>query len=73
MKNEPPNENRKVSALAFCSLMAALGAALMLMGGFIPVMVPDLMQPEEDVRGLYARRCESLLEVRDLLAAGELG
>lgn len=42
-------------------------------GGFIPVMVPDLMQPEEDVRGLYARRCESLLEVRDLLAAGKLG
>lgn len=38
MKNDPPNENRKVSALAFCSLMAALGAALMLMGGFIPVM-----------------------------------
>ena len=42
-------------------------------GGFIPVMVPDLRQPEDDVRGLYARCCESLLEVRDLLAAGALG
>lgn len=42
-------------------------------GGFIPVMVPDLHQPEEDVRGLYACCCESLLGVRDLLAAGRLG
>lgn len=42
-------------------------------GGFIPVMVPDLRQPEDDVRELYARYCTSLLEVRDLLAAGELG
>lgn len=42
-------------------------------GGFIPVMVPDLRQPEDDVRGLYAACCGSLLEVRDLLAAGKLG
>ncbi|MBE6480162.1 MAG: HAD family phosphatase [Olsenella sp.] len=42
-------------------------------GGFIPVMVPDLIAPQDDVRGLYARCCTSLLEVRDLLAAGELG
>ena len=41
--------------------------------GFIPVMVPDLRQPEDDVRGLYAACCGSLLEVRDLLAAGKLG
>ena len=42
-------------------------------GGVIPVMVPDLCQPEDDVRGLYAACCGSLLEVRDLLAAGKLG
>ena len=42
-------------------------------GGFIPVMVPDLIAPQDDVRGLWVRCCASLLEVRDLLAAGELG
>ena len=42
-------------------------------GGFIPVMVPDLIAPQDDVRDLWARCCTSLLEVRDLLAAGELG
>ena len=38
MKNRPLENNRQVFALAFCSLMAALGAALMLVGGVIPVM-----------------------------------
>ena len=38
MKNPRAEEKRQVSALAFCSLMAALGAALMLAGGVIPVM-----------------------------------
>ena len=38
MKNRPLENKRQVFALAFCSLMAALGAALMLVGGVIPVM-----------------------------------
>lgn len=42
-------------------------------GGFIPVMVPDLIAPEDDVRGLWRACCADLLEVRDRLAAGELG
>lgn len=42
-------------------------------GGFITVMVPDLVAPDDYARENAARICESLLEVRDLLAAGELG
>lgn len=42
-------------------------------GGFFTVMVPDLAAPTPEMRGLARRVCSSLLEVRDLLAAGELG
>lgn len=41
-------------------------------GGFIPVMVPDTIEPDDELRALSHRICESLLEVRDLLAADEL-
>lgn len=36
------------------------------------VMVPDLMPVTDEMRGLYTACCESLLDVRDLLAAGKL-
>lgn len=42
-------------------------------GGFITVMVPDMIAPTDEIRQLYTRECKDLLEVRDLLAAGELG
>lgn len=42
-------------------------------GGFITVMVPDLVAPTDEIRELYTRCCKDLIEVRDLLAAGELG
>lgn len=42
-------------------------------GGFVTVMVPDMVQPDEEISRLYTRCCASLAEVRDLLAAGELG
>lgn len=41
-------------------------------GGFLPVMVPDLTSPSELTDALVVRTCSSLLEVRDLLAAGTL-
>lgn len=42
-------------------------------GGFVTVMVPDLAQPTEEIASLADAVCTSLLEVRDLLAAGKLG
>ena len=42
-------------------------------GGFITVMVPDMIAPTDEIRALYTRECKDLLEVRDLLAAGDLG
>ena len=42
-------------------------------GGFITVMVPDMVAPDDFARENATRICESLFEVRDLLAAGELG
>ncbi len=42
-------------------------------GGFITVMVPDMVAPDDYAREHATRICESLFEVRDLLAAGELG
>ena len=42
-------------------------------GGFITVMVPDMVAPDDFARQNATRICESLFEVRDLLAAGELG
>lgn len=41
-------------------------------GGFVTVMVPDIAQPTPKIAALATRVCASLLEVRDLLAAGEL-
>ena len=41
-------------------------------GRFITVMVPDMMQPTEEIMQLYDRKCEDLLEVRDLLVEGKL-
>lgn len=38
-------------------------------GGFVPVMVPDLARPTDELRALCAAVCTDLLEVRDLLAA----
>ena len=42
-------------------------------GGFITVMVPDMVAPTDEIRGLYTCCCKDLLEVRDLLSAGTLG
>lgn len=42
-------------------------------GGFVTVMVPDMVEPDDYARTHATRICKSLLEVRDLLAAGELG
>ena len=40
--------------------------------GCVTVMVPDLMQPTEEIAQLYDRKCKDLLEVRDLLIEGKL-
>ncbi len=42
-------------------------------GGFITVMVPDILGPDDEMRRLYTRCCASLSEVLALLQAGELG
>ena len=42
-------------------------------GGFVTVMVPDLVAPTDEIRALYTRECADLREVRDLLASGALG
>ncbi len=41
-------------------------------GGFVTVMVPDLHEPTQEIRGLATRVCASLHEVRELLEAGQL-
>ena len=41
-------------------------------GGFVTVMVPDLMQPDDEMRSLYTAECKSLLEVLDKLKKNEL-
>ena len=41
-------------------------------GGFITIMVPDLMQPDEEMRSIASRICGSLFEVRDLIEAGAI-
>ena len=40
--------------------------------GCVTVMVPDLMQPTDEIRALYTCCCKDLLEVRALLLAGKL-
>ena len=42
-------------------------------GGFITVMVPDMLAPDDFARENAAAICKDLFEVRDLLAAGKLG
>ena len=41
-------------------------------GGFVTVMVPDLMPVTDEMQGLFTARCASLGEVLDRLRAGEL-
>ncbi|MDO4267896.1 MAG: HAD family phosphatase [Eubacteriales bacterium] len=43
-----------------------------LRGGFVTVMVPDIARPDERLRRRVKRVCSSLLEVKELLEAGEL-
>ena len=38
-----------------------------LKGGFVTIMVPDLTEPDEKLRGRVDRVCASLLDVRDWL------
>ena len=40
--------------------------------GAVTVMVPDMAQPTPEIAQLYTSRCQSLLEVRDLLIEGKL-
>lgn len=40
--------------------------------GMKPVMIPDLIQPDEEISALLYRKYDSLLALRDALEAGEL-
>lgn len=40
--------------------------------GMKPVMIPDLIQPDEEISALLYRKYDSLLELRDALEADEL-
>ena len=42
-------------------------------GGFVSVVVPDVVPPSDEARSLAAFCCRDLLEVRDLLERGKLG
>jgi HAD superfamily hydrolase (TIGR01509 family) len=42
-------------------------------GGFLSAMVPDMVAPTPEIRELATCVCSSLLDARDLLAAGKLG
>ncbi|MGN0076282.1 MAG: HAD family hydrolase [Parafannyhessea sp.] len=42
-------------------------------GGFLSVMVPDMIAPTPETRSLATCVCSSLLDVRDLIANEELG
>ena len=41
-------------------------------GGFVTVMVPDLLPADSEMRSLYTAECRSLHEVRQLLEQGKL-
>ena len=41
-------------------------------GGFVTVMIPDLTPADDELRSLYTMECQSLDEVREKLASGEL-
>lgn len=51
---------------------SALGIQAAHAGGFIPVMVPDMVEPTEETRKLARFVCSDLFEVRDLLEEGRL-
>lgn len=51
---------------------SALGIQAAHVGGFIPVMVPDMVEPTEETRRLARFVCRDLHEVRDLLEEGRL-
>lgn len=40
--------------------------------GMKPVMIPDLVQPDEEIQSLLYRKYNSLLELKDAFASGEL-
>ena len=40
--------------------------------GAVTIMVPDLAQPDEEIRRLYTHCCRDLLEVLDLLKTGKV-
>lgn len=40
-------------------------------GGFIPIMVPDISQPDSELEEVLAAKCESLLEVMEVLKKWE--
>lgn len=40
--------------------------------GAVTVMVPDIAQPDEEIRALYNRCCKDLFDVRQLLLDGQL-
>ena len=48
------------------------GARAGVAAGCATVMIPDFMQPTEDLRQNCAAICKNLLEARDAIAAGEL-
>ena len=39
----------------------------------LAIAVPDLSEPDDEMRSLYTRCCTDLFEVRDLLKSGEIG
>lgn len=47
------------------------GIAAAIDGGFIPVMVPDITQPDKELEGKLAAKCKDLLEVILFLKARE--
>lgn len=51
---------------------SALGIDAASAGGFIPVMVPDMVEPTEETRDKARFVCRSLHEVQELLAEGRL-
>lgn len=51
-----------------CHPVGGTGAA----GGFVTVMVPDLLPADDEMRGLYTMECTSLNEVLAKLKTGEL-
>lgn len=36
-------------------------------GGFLPVMVPDLAEPTPEIESMLYAKCDSLLDVKELL------